>query len=91
MSGISLHSKEEEMQKHKSLVWAVTGLLVGCPCCWLPARRSLRPPKPRRKVKVMVGGAPVTQDFARRIGADGYAPDASQAVALVKSLISSST
>jgi 5-methyltetrahydrofolate--homocysteine methyltransferase len=42
----------------------------------------------RSKVKVIVGGAPVTEDFARRIGADGYAPDASRAVALAKSLIS---
>jgi 5-methyltetrahydrofolate--homocysteine methyltransferase len=44
----------------------------------------------RPKVKVIVGGAPVTEDFARRIGADGYAPDASRAVALAKSLISGS-
>jgi 5-methyltetrahydrofolate--homocysteine methyltransferase len=44
----------------------------------------------RPKVKVIVGGAPVTEDFARSIGADGYAPDASRAVALAKSLISSS-
>lgn len=44
----------------------------------------------RSKVKVIVGGAPVTEEFARRIGADGYAPDASRAVALTKSLISSS-
>lgn len=43
----------------------------------------------RAKVKVMVGGAPVTEDFARQIGADGYAPDASRAVAVAKSLISS--
>jgi 5-methyltetrahydrofolate--homocysteine methyltransferase len=41
----------------------------------------------RSKVKVIVGGAPVTEDFARRIGADGHAPDASRAVALAKSLI----
>jgi 5-methyltetrahydrofolate--homocysteine methyltransferase len=31
-------------------------------------------------VKVIVGGAPVTQDFADMIGADGYAPDAASAV-----------
>ena len=43
----------------------------------------------RSKVKVIVGGAPVTEDFARSIGADGFAPDASRAVALAKSLISS--
>jgi 5-methyltetrahydrofolate--homocysteine methyltransferase len=33
-----------------------------------------------RGVKVIVGGAPVTQDFADMIGADGYAPDAASAV-----------
>jgi 5-methyltetrahydrofolate--homocysteine methyltransferase len=44
----------------------------------------------RSKVKVIVGGAPVTEEFARQIGADGYAPDASRAVALAKSLISAS-
>lgn len=44
----------------------------------------------RRRVKVIVGGAPVTEDFARHIGADGYAPDASRAVALIKALISPS-
>jgi 5-methyltetrahydrofolate--homocysteine methyltransferase len=45
----------------------------------------------RTKVKVIVGGAPVTEDFARQIGADGYAPDASRAVALTKSLIASAS
>ena len=39
----------------------------------------------RKKVKVLVGGAPVTERFAREIGADGYAPDAASAVDLVKS------
>jgi 5-methyltetrahydrofolate--homocysteine methyltransferase len=37
--------------------------------------------------KVMVGGAPVTQNFADKIGADGYAPDAASAVDLAKSLL----
>lgn len=41
----------------------------------------------RGQVKVMVGGAPVTETFARQIGADGYAPDASRAVMLAKSLM----
>jgi len=40
----------------------------------------------RDKVKVMIGGAPVTESFAKQIGADGYAPDASRAVAVAKSL-----
>ena len=34
----------------------------------------------RDKVKVMIGGAPVTQNYADEIGADGYAPDAASAV-----------
>ncbi len=39
-------------------------------------------------VKTMIGGAPVTQNYADRIGADGFAPDAASAVDLAKSLIS---
>jgi 5-methyltetrahydrofolate--homocysteine methyltransferase len=41
----------------------------------------------RDQVKVMIGGAPVTAEYAKQIGADGFAPDASQAVTLAKSLI----
>ena len=41
----------------------------------------------RSDVKVMIGGAPVTQRYADEIGADGYAPDASSAVDLAKSLL----
>lgn len=41
----------------------------------------------RNRVKVMVGGAPLTAEFARQIGADGFAPDASRAVAVAKSLM----
>ena len=43
----------------------------------------------RDKVKVMVGGAPVTQDYADEIGADGYAPDAASAVDKAKELLGS--
>jgi len=41
----------------------------------------------REQVKVMVGGAPVTQQFAEEIGADIYAPDASSAATRAKSLL----
>jgi 5-methyltetrahydrofolate--homocysteine methyltransferase len=41
----------------------------------------------RDKVIVMVGGAPVTQEYADAVGADGYAADASTAVRLAKALI----
>jgi 5-methyltetrahydrofolate--homocysteine methyltransferase len=40
----------------------------------------------REQVKIIVGGAPVTQEYASLIGADGYSPDASRAVGLAHSL-----
>ena len=39
------------------------------------------------RVKTIVGGAPLTEKFAREIRADGYAPDAASAVDMVRSLI----
>ena len=41
----------------------------------------------RKQVKVIIGGAPVTEKYAKEIGADGYAPDAASAVDIVKSLL----
>ena len=41
----------------------------------------------RDRVKIIIGGAPVNQDFAQKIGADGYAPDAGSATRLAKSLL----
>jgi len=39
------------------------------------------------KVKTIIGGAPVTQNYADEIGADGYAPDAASAVDVTRQLI----
>lgn len=41
----------------------------------------------RDKVKIIVGGAPLNADFAKRIGADGYSSNANEAVALAKSIL----
>ncbi len=41
----------------------------------------------RNQVKIIVGGAPVTQKYAHDIGADGYAPDAASAVDLVRRVL----
>jgi len=41
----------------------------------------------RDQVKVIIGGAPVTEDYAKKIGADGFSTDASQAVTVAKSLV----
>ena len=43
----------------------------------------------KSQVKIMVGGAPITQEFADNIGADGYAADAASAATLAKEMIAS--
>ncbi len=49
--------------------------------------RAIRQGGLGEKVRVMVGGAPVTESFAQQIGADGYADDASSAAALARRLV----
>ena len=48
---------------------------------------ALRKAGVRDNVKVLVGGAPVTESYAQQIGADGYSPDASRAVVVAQSLV----
>jgi 5-methyltetrahydrofolate--homocysteine methyltransferase len=47
---------------------------------------ALREAGVREQVKVIIGGAPITEGYALKIGADGYAPDASRAVGLAQSM-----
>ena len=58
----------------------------------MPAMRTtveaLKSAGVRDRVKVMIGGAPVTAQYAREIGADGYSENASAAVALARRLAS---
>ena len=49
--------------------------------------QALEEAKLRHKVKVIVGGAPVTQDFADQIGADGYASNAASAADLARQIV----
>jgi len=48
---------------------------------------ALKEEKLREKVKVMVGGAPVLPEWAKKIGADGYGESAMEAVRVAKSLV----
>jgi 5-methyltetrahydrofolate--homocysteine methyltransferase len=41
----------------------------------------------RDKVKVLIGGAPITQEFADKVGADGFAPDAGSAARVAKAVV----
>lgn len=66
---------------------ALSGLLTTTISGMKTVIQTLQDAGIRSKVKVIVGGAPVTEAFAAQIGADGYAPNASRAVAVTKSLL----
>jgi 5-methyltetrahydrofolate--homocysteine methyltransferase len=49
--------------------------------------RALETAGVRDRVRVMIGGAPISQSFANQIGADGYSADAASASALARDLV----
>ncbi len=75
------------VREHNVDIIAMSALLTTTMSHMKDTVEALKAAGLRDKVKVMIGGAPVTQSYATEVGADGYAPDASQAVALAKSLI----
>ena len=73
-------------KRHDAQVIAMSALLTTT----LPAMEATvsRVKRDGRGCKTMVGGAPVTQAFADKIGADGYSPDAAGAVTIARNLAS---
>lgn len=86
-SDVSPEKFVEAVQSHNADIVAMSALLTTTMPNMKVTIDALKAAGLRDKVKVMVGGAPVTPEFAREIGADGTAPDASQAVTLAKSLL----
>ena len=72
--------------EHKPQVVGMSALLTTTMPSMGTTVKALLEAGVRDQVKVMIGGAPVTDAFAKQIGADGYAPDASSAVRMAKSL-----
>jgi 5-methyltetrahydrofolate--homocysteine methyltransferase len=87
--GINLPTKKivEQVSKYKPDLLGLSALLTTT----MPEMRKvielLEARGLRNTVKIMVGGAPVNERFANEIGADGYAPDAGEAVDLAKKLM----
>lgn len=67
------------VQEHRPDIVGLSGLLTTTMPAMAQTVRALRT-SIASNVKIMVGGAPITQRFADEIGADGYAPDAGAAV-----------
>jgi len=76
----------ESVRKHKPLVLGMSALLTTTMRYMKTVIDALQNEGIRDKVKIIVGGAPVNEEFAKSVGADGYAPNASEAVDLVKRL-----
>lgn len=79
----------EAVGEHKPNILAMSALLTTTMTNLKVVIDSLGEAGVRDEVKVLIGGAPVTQTYAEQIGADGYAPDASRAVAAAKALVTS--
>ena len=68
-------------------ILAMSGLLTTTIPAMPEVIQALNDAGVRDQVKIMVGGAPVTEAFKQEIGADGYAPDAASAVRVAKELV----
>lgn len=77
----------EEVKKSGAKVVGLSALLTTTMPSMKDVIVALRADAATKDVKVMVGGAPLTQEYADSIGANGYAPDASSAVDIAKKLI----
>lgn len=76
----------ETVKKHRPQVIGMSALLTTTMREMKNTIEALQEAGVRKQVKVIIGGAPVTERFAKEIGADGYAPDAASAVDVARSL-----
>ncbi len=77
----------EAVKEHQPHVVGLSALLTTTMLAMKETIDYLKEEGLRDQVKVIIGGAPVTDDFSAEIGADGYAPDGGAAVELVKGLL----
>ncbi|HHY39047.1 MAG TPA: cobalamin-binding protein [Clostridia bacterium] len=77
----------EAVRTHKPQIVGMSALLTTTMLVMRDVVSALKESGLRDSVKVMIGGAPVTADYAKEIGADGYAPDAVSATDLAKKFV----
>ena len=78
----------EAVEKEKPTVLALSSLMTTTMVHMGDIIDELDKNRLRNRVSVIVGGAPVNEDFAKKIKADGYSPDATSAVQLIERLTS---
>jgi 5-methyltetrahydrofolate--homocysteine methyltransferase len=84
---VSAEKFVEAVKTHKPQVVGMSALLTTTIREMKMTLEAIEKAGLRKEVKTIVGGAPLTEKFARQIGADGYAPDAASAVDVVTSLL----
>jgi 5-methyltetrahydrofolate--homocysteine methyltransferase len=77
----------ETVKKERADLVGISALLITTMINMKTVIDRLKETGLKKDVKVIVGGAPVTQDFAKEIEADGYAADAASGVDVAKSLL----
>ena len=77
----------DAVKEHKPTIVAMSALLTTTMTAMKSTIEALKEAGVRENVKIMVGGAPVTQKFADEIGADGFAPEAASATEVAKALV----
>jgi len=87
--GINVKSQRfiEAAKDHRPHILGLSALLTTTMVKMAETISSLKEAGIRGQIKVMVGGAPVTEDFPRKIGADGYGSNAQIAVEKAKKLL----
>jgi len=81
------HQFVDAVKEHKANILCMSALLTTTMNYMKEVITALEVAGIRNEVKIMVGGAPVNQDFADKIGADGYSDNANAAVALARTLV----
>lgn len=84
---ISAEEFVKGVREHKANLVGLSALLTTTMLHMSDVINALKEAGLRNQVKIMIGGAPVSQEYADEIGADGYAPDAASAVKLAEQLV----
>ena len=77
----------EAVKEHQPNIVGMSALLTTTMVNMVEVIQALEVAGLRDKVKIMIGGAPITQNYSEQIGADGYSPDAASAVDKAKTFV----
>lgn len=86
-TGVSKEKFLEFVEKEQADILGISTLLTTTMIYMKEVVEALKNANLEQNVRVIIGGAPVTQSYAVQINADGYAPDAASAVDLTKKLL----